>query len=108
EMFASWRLPGDGANTIEAQQPKLRTQPEITVRRLGNRADDTFGKAVADPPRGVRVLTNVQRRIQRQHRRTPRQQHPNQQQAARETVLSSSVRSHHTAYTWSPSLVGIP
>ena len=29
ELLAGWRLPGNGANTIEAKQAKFRTQPQI-------------------------------------------------------------------------------
>src|SRR5260370_34047456 len=43
EMLTRWRLPGDGPDTIEAQQPEFRTQPEITVGRLDNCANGSFG-----------------------------------------------------------------
>src|SRR5262249_16808048 len=40
-----WRLPGDSPYAIEAKQAELRTQPQIAVLSLGNRADGAFGKA---------------------------------------------------------------
>ncbi len=74
-MLIRWRLPGDVPDTIEAKQAEFRAQPEITVGRLGNGVDGAFGKAVADLPRRVRVLADVQRRIQRERARAPRQQY---------------------------------
>ena len=62
EMLTRWRLPWDAPNAIEAKQAEFRAQPEITVGRLGNRGDRAFEKAVADRPRGVRVLIDVERR----------------------------------------------
>src|SRR5689334_17140981 len=45
-----WRLPGDCPNPIEAKQAGFCTQPEITVGRLSNRADDALRKSFADLP----------------------------------------------------------
>src|SRR5262245_10198507 len=73
ELLAERGLPRDVADTVEAKQAKLRTQPKITVGRLGNGIDGAFGKPLADLPRRVRILTNVQRRIQRQRGRVQRQ-----------------------------------
>src|SRR5262249_7780278 len=63
QILIRWRLPGDGPDAIEANQAEFRTQPEIAVGRLGNPSDGAFGKAVANLPRRVRVLTDVERRI---------------------------------------------
>jgi hypothetical protein len=63
EVLARRRLPRDGPSTVEVKQTKLRAEPEITVRRLSNRADDAFEKAVADRPRGVGVLIDVERGV---------------------------------------------
>jgi len=61
EMLARWRLPWDEPNAIEANQAKFRAQPEITVGRLSNGRDGAFEKAVADGPRVVGVLIDVER-----------------------------------------------
>ena len=68
------RLPGDSPHTIEANQSKLSAQPEITVGSLGNGVYRAPGKTVADFPRGMGVLADVQRRIQRERARGHRQQ----------------------------------
>ena len=66
ETLTRWRLPGDASDAIEAHQAELRTQPEIPVGRLGNGEDGAFNKAVADLPRHVRVLADVECRVQRE------------------------------------------
>jgi len=63
KMLIPWRLPRDAPNAIEAKQAEFRAQPEITVGRLRDRLDGAFGKAFADLPRRVRVLTDVKRRV---------------------------------------------
>ena len=97
-MLTLRRLPRDVPDTVEAKQAELRTQPEITVGRLGNRDDLAFGKAVAELPRRVRVLVNVQRRIQRERGRAPRQQDASQHGAGRDGVSSSSDCFLHAAH----------
>jgi hypothetical protein len=62
-MLTLWGLPGDSANAIEAKQTELRAQPEVTVGSLSNRAYVAFGESVADLPRGMRVLANIERWI---------------------------------------------
>src|SRR5215813_11418536 len=99
-MLTRWRLPGKGLHTIEANQTKLGTQPEITVGRLSNAADDTFGKALADLPRRVRVLVDVERRIQCQYRRTRHQDHPSQQSARHEHESSKSLQCLHRGHVF--------
>jgi hypothetical protein len=65
ESLTGWRLPRDSADAIEAIQARLGAEPQIAVGRLRNRRDRASGKAVANLPRRVCVLANVQRRIQR-------------------------------------------
>ena len=74
ELLTRWRLPGDGANTIEAIQAEFRAQPQIAIRSLRNRDDRAFGKAFANLPRGVRVLADVERGIERESASAARQQ----------------------------------
>src|SRR6266699_519735 len=69
------RLPVHVSDVIEAKQVEFRTQPEIAVGSLGNGGDDIFGKAIANLPRGVRVLTHVQRRIRRERARSRNQEY---------------------------------
>src|SRR5262249_27964710 len=97
ELLTRWHLPRNGPDTIEAQQAEFSTEPEITVGRLGNGGDPALGKAGADLPRGVRVLADVELGIQRERARTCRQQHDSQQNAQRDNVWYSSVRSRHSA-----------
>jgi hypothetical protein len=56
-------LPRNRSNAVEANQAEFGAQPEITVRRLRNCVDEAFEKAVADRPRSVRVLIDVQSRV---------------------------------------------
>src|SRR5262249_55663614 len=72
KLLARRRLPVDGPNTIEAKQPEFRSQPEITVPRLGDGVDAALEKPVTNPPRGVCVLTDVERGIQREGAREQR------------------------------------
>ena len=88
EMLTRWRLPGDASDAIEAHQAELRTQPEIPVGRLGNGEDGAFNKAVADLPRRMGVLTDVQRRIQRDRTGTAGQQHTEHDRACRDGASS--------------------
>ena len=75
----------------------FRAQPEVAVGRLGNRSDKPFGKALAGLPRRVRVLTDVERGIERENARAPRQQHASQHNARRDRTSFSSVYSAHSA-----------
>ncbi len=61
KMLTRRWLPGDTSNTIEAKQPEFRAEPEVSVARLGNGVDIAFEEAVPGGPRGVRVLTDIQR-----------------------------------------------
>lgn len=53
----------DEPDAIEENQAEVRTKPEITVGRLRDGVDDAFEEAVADRPRRVRVLTDVERGV---------------------------------------------
>jgi hypothetical protein len=59
-MLTRRRLPGNVSDTVETKQAEFRSQPEITVGRLGNCVDKALGKAFANLPRRVRILANVQ------------------------------------------------
>jgi hypothetical protein len=61
KMLIPRRLRREGPNAIEAKQAEFRSQPEITVGRLSNRLDRTFGKAFADLPGRMRVLVDIER-----------------------------------------------
>jgi hypothetical protein len=63
QMPTIGRLPWGGPHTIEAKQAEFRAQPEIPVLRLSNCDDRTFGKALANCPRRVRVLVDCKRRV---------------------------------------------
>jgi hypothetical protein len=60
-MLTRRRLPWDDPDAIEAKQAEFGTEPEIAIGRLSNCVDDAFEEAVADLPRCVRVLTDVER-----------------------------------------------
>src|SRR4029077_7959581 len=83
-------VPGDGLHAVEAKQAELRTEPEITVGRVGEGSDCAFEKPLADGPRLVGVLTDVELGIQRESARTPRQQQASQ----RANPSASSARPH--------------
>src|SRR4030095_13874914 len=65
EVLPRWRLPANGPHAIEPKQAKFRAQPEIPVRHLCNRPNEATGKPFTDFPCGVRVLVNIERRVQR-------------------------------------------
>src|ERR1039458_1689816 len=73
-MLAGRRLPGESARPVKTQQSVFRSQPEIAVRRLSNLTDCAFGETLADPPRRVRVLADVERRIERHNGGRPEQE----------------------------------
>jgi hypothetical protein len=60
-MLTRRGLPWDDPDAVEAKHAEFGAEPEIAVGRLSNCVDDAFGKPVADPPRSVRVLTEVER-----------------------------------------------
>src|SRR6266487_1878050 len=97
EPLIGWRLPGHGPDAIEANEAELRAQPEIAVGRLGDGVDGALGEALADLPRRVRVLADVQGRIQRERPGTPRHQQDGQGGRPRDGVRPSHVRFPHDA-----------
>src|SRR5260370_11244890 len=107
EMLVGRRLPGNVSDTIETEQAKLGSQPEIAVGCLGEGENGAFGKALADSPRRVRVLADVQCRIQRERAGASRQQNPGQHTAHRESV-SSSASSPHIAHVLSHLIIRFP
>src|SRR5258705_4007163 len=84
KLLIRWRLPGNVLDSIEAEQAEFGAQPKITVGSLGKCVNLAFGKAVANLPRCVCVLTDIQRWIQCEHTRAPRQQHVSQCDAQRD------------------------
>jgi hypothetical protein len=64
QMFIPRRSPWNHPNAIEAKQAEVGAQPEITIGRLSNCVDGALIEAVANFPRGVRVLTDIERRIE--------------------------------------------
>ena len=73
KLLPSRRSQRHRPNTIEADYTGLCGEPEITVRRLGNCVHRPLQESVAIGPCGMRVLTYIQRRIQRKSMGTPEQ-----------------------------------
>src|ERR1700758_262301 len=73
KLLPSLQRQRHGPNAIEANYTRLRAEPEITVRRLGDRVYRTLHESVAIGPCGMRVLTYIQRRIQPRSIGTPEQ-----------------------------------
>lgn len=73
-MLARRWLPGNTAHAIETKQAEFRAQPNIPIGRLRHREDSSRGKPVPGSPRGMPVLANIQRGIERQEGRSPEQQ----------------------------------
>src|SRR5262249_185379 len=69
QLLIGWRPAGDAPDSIEAIETGVRAEPQIAVGRLGDCADRAFRKALADSPRGMRVLADIQRGIQREYTR---------------------------------------
>jgi len=75
ETLIASRLPRDGSNAIEAKQAEIRAQPEVTVGGLRDCVDSASGKPFAGLPRRVRILTDVERWVQRGSTKAARQQY---------------------------------
>src|SRR5579859_2306495 len=75
ERLTRRRLPRNGPDAVEPKQPQLRAEPQITVRRLTDGFDLASGKSLLSPPGSVRVLTDVERRIQGESATPKSQQH---------------------------------
>src|SRR5271155_3276435 len=71
KLLARGRLPWHAPNAIEAKQAEFRSEPKIPVGRLRNCLDSAVEKALSGLPRGVRVLTDIERWVQCESARTP-------------------------------------
>src|SRR5262249_32132290 len=60
------RLPRHSPDAVEPEEAELRAEPEVAIGCLSDRVDRAAKEPVANPPRGVRVLAEVQRRIERE------------------------------------------
>ena len=69
-----WRLPRPHRDAVEAKQAGLRPEPEISVLCLCERDNLRGNEALADLPRCVCVLADVERGVQRERRRRVSQQ----------------------------------
>jgi len=58
--------PGDAANAVETKQAKFGAEPEIPIRGLRHRENGADGEPVADGPRLVPVLADVESWVQRE------------------------------------------
>ncbi|MGH9880108.1 MAG: hypothetical protein ACRD6N_01630, partial [Pyrinomonadaceae bacterium] len=67
ELLTSTRLPEGKANAVEAKQAELPAEPQIPVGRLCHREDGAEIEAVPGGPRGMRVLADLQRRVEREN-----------------------------------------
>src|SRR5215469_318782 len=74
KSLTGWRLPFRKPSAIRTHQAKFRAQPQIAVRRLCNRENYAFCEPVADLPRSMGVLADVERRIESGSASAPRQQ----------------------------------
>jgi len=59
-------LPWDGRQSVKADQAELGAKPEVAVWCLRDRGDAAPEYTVADLPRLVRVLTDVESRVERE------------------------------------------
>ena len=75
ELLAGRRLPGKKTNAIGTKQARFRSEPEITVGRLGHREGCARRESVADSPGGMPVLADVEGRIERKSGPVASQQH---------------------------------
>jgi hypothetical protein len=105
-MLIRWRLPGDVPDTIEAKQAEFRAQPEITVGCLSDGVDDASRKVVADPPRRVRVLADVQGRIQGERARAHQSYHSPKRSPPHGHVLSYGLDGRPGGPPWTGPLTG--
>ena len=76
KLLPRWQRQRHRPNAVKANYTGLRAEPEITVRRLGDCVDRPWQESVATGPCPMRVLTYIQRRIQRKSMGTP-EQHEN-------------------------------
>ena len=88
QMLARRRLPGNAANAIKPAHSAFGCEPEISILCLNDRVCRVVGNAFADFPRSVRVLADVERRIEGGAASAVRQQD------ARHDALSSAHLLH--------------
>lgn len=95
QAVARPRLPDDRADAIEAEQSGFRTDPEIAIGRLCDGEGNAPREPVADLPRGVRVLADVERRVERIGTRPAREEHADgENRAWRRPIHASPSHSH--------------
>src|SRR5712672_170 len=63
ETFTRRGLPLHNPNAIETYQAGIRAEPEIAVRRLRDGEHLRLEKALANGPRLVRILIDLERRV---------------------------------------------
>ena len=68
-----WQRQWHRSNSVEAIHTRLRAQPKITVGRLRDGVDRPIQESVAEGPRDMRVLADIQRWIQRSKSGRPEQ-----------------------------------
>src|SRR5262249_38402516 len=98
KVLILWRLPWEVPYTVETQQSGFRSEPKVAVRRLGDGCDSGLCEAVADLPCRVRVLTDIQRWIQRERARTPRQDRETDCDARHDAGAPQTVFAGHHAH----------
>ena len=77
------RLPEDTVVTpSKRNKPNSRAEPEIPIGRLGHRVDAPFEEPVSDGPRGMRILADIERRIERKRSSAADQSGARQQEYA--------------------------
>jgi hypothetical protein len=64
KTFTARRRPLDWTDAVEANQSELGTDPEVTIRGLSKRVGNAPEKASTDCPGVVRVLIDIERRVQ--------------------------------------------
>src|SRR5262249_38789490 len=75
ERLIPRRLPGHGSHAVKAHEAEVCTEPEVSVRGLGDRIDPPPAETLADLPGAVRILTDIERRVERERARRRHEQH---------------------------------
>ena len=95
ELLTCGRLPASEVKAIETKQSEFPAEPQIAVGCLGHREDGAQRVSVPDGPRGVRVLADLQRRVEREGGRVRNKQCRDQHQAGHDHVSSSTIQLTH-------------
>src|SRR4030095_16160844 len=95
ELLTCGKFPRNKANPIETKQSEFPAEPQIAIRCLGHRENGAQRVPLPDGPRGVGVLIDLQRRVERAGRRVRNKQCPNQHQAGHDHVSSSTIQLTH-------------